>query len=103
MPRSSLESQISSDHGAAWRAVKRRAHRLNQFKVMSAIGTLPYGSAWRHVARCVDWWHEHMPNNSCRNRTAQNARRLAPKTWLAAREAETAACSVIFTWSSQLP
>lgn len=55
---------------------------------MSAIERCRTAALGGHVARCADCAHEHIADNSCRNRHCPKCQAGAAKTLLAAREAE---------------
>ncbi len=67
MPRPSLEvADIFRAHGPAWRSAD--AGHVGQLEVTAAIERWRTAALGGHVTACEACTHEHIADNSCRNR-----------------------------------
>ena len=86
MPRPGLEvADIFRAHGPAYRHENAGHLNLPQLKGMSAIENCRTAALGGHVAACTKCGHQHVADNSCRNRHGPKCQGAASRDWMQAR------------------
>ena len=84
--RCTLEvADIFRVHGPAYRRANAGHLSLGQLKVMSAIEACRTEALGGHVAACAKCGHQHIADNSCKNRHCPKCQGPAARDWMAAR------------------